>query len=175
MGGVPYLDNNGKLQTYDTFISNALDFTLNKTGITPTDFANKDGSRQSNILGLIENERISRAGNYEGIFGTITNFTWTFNKADGSYNCQTVIIGHGNVIESLKVNVNQPADKPVVAAPPPGIGPAPAPVQDAIETIPGIGTAAVAPEPDNLVELPESTTEESTTTTWRDSNISITI
>ena len=163
-GWSTYLDNNGKLQTYDTFISNALDFTLNKTGITPTDFENKDGSRQSNILGLIENERISRAGNYEGIFGTITNFNWTFNKADGSYSCQTVMIGHGNVIESLKVNVNQPADKPVVAAPPPGIGPSPAPVQDAIETIPGIGTAAVAPEPDNLVELPESTTEESTTT-----------
>ena len=139
-------------------------YYLNKTGITPTDFENKDGSRQSNILGLIENERISRAGNYEGIFGTITNFNWTFNKADGSYSCQTVMIGHGNVIESLKVNVNQPADKPVVAAPPPGIALAPAPVQDAIETIPGIGTAAVAPEPDNLVELPESTTEESTTT-----------
>ncbi len=107
-GWSTYLDNEGKLQTYDTFVSNALDFTLNKNGITAEDFKNKDGSRQSNILGLIEKERINRAGNYEGIFGTITNFNWSFNKEDGSYNCQTQLIGHGNVIESLRINVNQP-------------------------------------------------------------------
>tara|TARA_R110002167_G_scaffold27216_1_gene92777 strand:- start:863 stop:4030 length:3168 start_codon:yes stop_codon:yes gene_type:complete len=110
-GWSTYLDNEGKLQTYDTFISNALDFTLNKNGITAEDFKNKDGTRQSNILGLIEKERISRAGNYEAIFGSITNFNWSFNKDDGSYNCQTKIIGHGNIIESLRINVNQPLEK----------------------------------------------------------------
>ena len=107
-GWSTYLDNEGKLQTYDTFISNALDFTLNKNGITAEDFKNKDGTRQSNILGLIEKERINRAGNYEAIFGSVTNFNWSFNKEDGSYNCQTKILGHGNIIESLRINVNKP-------------------------------------------------------------------
>jgi len=110
-GWSTYLDNNGNLRTYDTFISNALDFTLNKTGITAEDFENKDGSRQSNILGLIEKERVDRNGNYEAIFGTITNFNWTFDPGDGSYTCQTQLVGHGNVIESLKVNLNQPTEK----------------------------------------------------------------
>ena len=110
-GWSTYLDNNGDLRTYDTFISNALDFTLNKTGISAEDFENKDGSRQSNILGLIEKERVDRDGNYEAIFGTITNFNWTFNPEDGSYSCQTQLVGHGNVIESLKVNLNQPTEK----------------------------------------------------------------
>tara|TARA_R110002012_G_scaffold138001_1_gene293157 strand:- start:744 stop:4112 length:3369 start_codon:yes stop_codon:yes gene_type:complete len=109
-GWSTYLDNDGKLQTYDTFITNALDFTLNTTGITAEDFENKDGSRHSNILGLIEQERISRAGNYEGIFGTVSNFNWAFDPKDGSYNCQTQIVGHGNVIESLNMNISQPVE-----------------------------------------------------------------
>ena len=33
-GWSTYLDNEGNLQTYDTFITDALDFTLNKTGAT---------------------------------------------------------------------------------------------------------------------------------------------
>ncbi len=111
-GWSSYLNSEtGKLETYDTFMSNALNFTLNKNGITCEDFENKDGSRYSNILGLIEQERVSRSGNYEGIFGTITNFNWVFNPSDGSYTCQTTIIGHGNVIESLQVNISSPVVK----------------------------------------------------------------
>ncbi len=123
-GWSSYLDNEtGELRTYDTFISPALDFTLNKTGVPiddgedgpkPSPFKNE--AKHSTILGFIENERIARSGNYEGIFGKITNFNWSFDPTDGSYNCQTRLVGHGTVVESLKINVNEPLSKKEQAA-----------------------------------------------------------
>tara|TARA_R100000541_G_scaffold56478_2_gene65924 strand:+ start:2780 stop:6454 length:3675 start_codon:yes stop_codon:yes gene_type:complete len=111
-GWSTYLDNEGNLQTYDTFLSDALDFTLNKAGIEvdedENDCAIKDGSPQATILGLIEKERKTRNGNYEAMFGMITNFNWTFNPDDGSYTCQAKIIGHGDVIQGLAVNTSEP-------------------------------------------------------------------
>ena len=115
-GWSTYLDNEGNLQTYDTFITDALDFTLNKTGTTVEketdgvsyDYPLDDGSKQSKILQLIEKERIDRNGNYEAMFGMVVNFNWSFNPEDGSYNCQTKLIGHGDVIQGLTVNVSSP-------------------------------------------------------------------
>ena len=142
-GWSTYLDNEGNLQTYDTFITDALDFTLNKAGATVQKERMKlkeggainlfdgtdafegtgefyedmldDGSLQSKILQLIEQERIDRDGNYEGMFGMITNFNWKFNQTDGSYDCQTKIIGHGDVIQGLTMNVNKPNMDKVLA------------------------------------------------------------
>lgn len=139
-GWSTYLDNEGNLQTYDTFITDALDFTLNKAGATvqkekvefkggfdffgPDAFRGTgefyedmldDGSLQSKILQLIEQERIDRDGNYEGMFGMITNFNWKFNQTDGSYDCQTKIIGHGDVIQGLTMDVNKPNMDKVLA------------------------------------------------------------
>lgn len=143
-GWSTYLDNEGNLQTYDTFITDALDFTLNKTGATVSKERMKlkndqgkfslagglsqfegtgefyedmldDGSLQSKILQLIEQERIDRNGNYEGMFGMITNFNWKFNKEDGSYDCQTKLIGHGDVIQGLTMNVSKPNMDKVLA------------------------------------------------------------
>lgn len=112
-GWSTYLNNEGKLETYDTFLSDALDFTLNKNGIEAdeNDCEIDDGSKQATILGLIEQERKNRSGNYEAMFGMVTNFNWTFNSEDGSYNCQTKIIGHGDVIQSLAINVSVPEDE----------------------------------------------------------------
>ena len=114
-GWSTYLDNEGNLQTYDTFLSDALDFTLNKAGIEvdedENDCAIKDGSPQATILGLIEKERETRNGNYEAMFGMITNFNWTFNPDDGSYNCQAKIIGHGDVIQGLAINTSEPIEE----------------------------------------------------------------
>lgn len=55
-------------------------------------------------LPLIETERKEKSGNYEAMFGVISNFSWTF-ESDGSYNVKIDIISMGDVIESLKVNV----------------------------------------------------------------------
>ncbi len=53
---------------------------------------------------LIEQTREDTGGNYEGIFGTISNFNWSFND-DGSYDIMFEIMSLGDVMESLKVNI----------------------------------------------------------------------
>ena len=63
-----------------------------------------DKSDYSKWLPLIEQRRKESGGNYEGVFGVISNFSWTFEN-DGSYNIKLEIITHGDVIESLKVNL----------------------------------------------------------------------
>ena len=59
---------------------------------------------------MIQNERIASNGNYEGVFGKITNFNWTFNP-DGSYDCKVDLTGMGDMMESLKVNIKLPSKK----------------------------------------------------------------
>ena len=101
-GWSTYLDNSGKLQKYDNFFSPALSFVFNPTKTssdTPTHF---------DVLDLIQKERIKRVGNYEGVFGKVTNFNWSFNP-DGSYDCTTIITGMGDMMESLKVNIKLPS------------------------------------------------------------------
>ena len=62
---------------------------------------------QTSILASIENERLKHYGNYDGFFGKVNNFTWDFNP-DGSYNITINLITLGDVVESLKVNINSP-------------------------------------------------------------------
>ena len=100
-GWSQYLNNNGKLVTADTFGTPALRFLFNpepKSSVSPTHF---------DVLDLIQKERIATDGNYEGVFGKVTNFKWAFNP-DGSYTCSTELIGMGDMMESLKVNIKLP-------------------------------------------------------------------
>jgi hypothetical protein len=101
-GHTVYLNNEGELEKFDNFLSKPLSFILNptpKSSETPTHF---------DVLDLIQKERKNRAGNYEGVFGKITNFNWNFNP-DGSYDCSTIITGMGDMMESLKVNIKLPS------------------------------------------------------------------
>lgn len=101
-GHTVYLNNKGELEKFDNFISEPLSFVLNpssKSSEKPTHF---------DVLDLIQKERKSRSGNYEGVFGKVTNFNWSFNP-DGSYDCQTIITGMGDMMESLKVNIKLPS------------------------------------------------------------------
>ena len=89
-----YLDNNDKLQTFDTFSTKPLRTLL------------KPGSKnQFDVYREIEETRIEHSGNYDAVYGKISNFNWQFNP-DGSYDCQVILTGMGDVIESLKLNVN---------------------------------------------------------------------
>ena len=63
-----------------------------------------DKTDYSKWLPLIEEKRKQTEGNYDGIFGVVSNFSWTFNS-DGSYDVKIEIISLGDVIESLKVNL----------------------------------------------------------------------
>ena len=96
-GWSTYLNNEGVIETYDGFKSSPLSFLLN-----PSSFPG--GKNQFQMLDLISNERIKHSGNYEAIYGKITNFKWSFGS-DGSYNCEVTLIGMGSIIESLKLNV----------------------------------------------------------------------
>lgn len=99
-GWSTFLDNSGAIATYDGFKSNPLSFLLN-----PGSF---EGSQnQFQMMSLIQSEREKYDGNYEAVYGKITNFKWSFST-DGSYTCEVKLIGMGSVIESLKLNVTDP-------------------------------------------------------------------
>ena len=61
-------------------------------------------SDYSKWLPKIEEKRKETDGNYDGAFGTVSNFSWTFQD-DGTYDIKLEIINLGDVIESLKANL----------------------------------------------------------------------
>lgn len=77
-------------------LSNTLieDFWFNPTDIS-----------QSAVLNKLEETRLRYNGNYDGFFGKVRNFSWSFNP-DGSYSITLDLITVGDVIESLKANGN---------------------------------------------------------------------
>ena len=101
-GHTMYLDNEGQLQKFDNFITDPLGFVLN-----PTSKAS-DKPTHFDVFDLIQKERKERFGNYEAVFGKVTNFNWSFNP-DGSYDCSTILTGMGDMMESLKVNIKLPS------------------------------------------------------------------
>tara|TARA_R110001592_G_scaffold342236_1_gene631922 strand:- start:671 stop:3844 length:3174 start_codon:yes stop_codon:yes gene_type:complete len=66
----------------------------------------KSGENSSHLQNLtkIEEYRKKYQGNYDGFFGRVSNFSWTF-APDGSYDITIDLISLGDVVESLKVNV----------------------------------------------------------------------
>lgn len=56
------------------------------------------------IYDKIQQYRLASNGNYDAIYGLVTNFDWTFNE-DGSYNITVKLISKGDIIESLKTSV----------------------------------------------------------------------
>ncbi len=93
-GHSAYLDNDGKLQSFNKFSTSPLRTLLNPKGKT-----------QYDIYREIETEKFNYKGNYDAVYGKISNFNWQFNP-DGSYDCQVILTGMGDVIESLKMNVS---------------------------------------------------------------------
>jgi hypothetical protein len=90
-GSTVYLDNNGNLKEADystapfttMFETNQDMFTLHK---------------------VIAEEKQKWNGNYEGFFAKIAKWNWKFNS-DGSYDITVNLIGMGDVIDSLKINI----------------------------------------------------------------------
>jgi hypothetical protein len=66
-------------------------------------FFAKNTVTQDIILDNIREERRLTEGNYDGFYGKITNFSWTYN-VDGSYDISISAISIGDVIESLNIN-----------------------------------------------------------------------
>mgnify|MGYP003627428863 CR=1 FL=1 len=103
-GWSQYLDNEGNLQTFDNFFSPALSFVFDPY------VGNSSSPNHYDVLNLIQKERYARRGNYEGVFGKVSNFKWSFNP-DGSYDCSVDLTGMGDMMESLKCNIKLPSNK----------------------------------------------------------------
>jgi hypothetical protein len=90
-GSTVYLDNEGNLveASYDT---------------EPFRHMFKTDQDMFKLHEVIAKEKAKWNGNYEGFFAKITKWNWKFN-ADGSYDITISLIGMGDVIDSLKVNV----------------------------------------------------------------------
>ena len=63
---------------------------------------------QLQMLRYIEKYRKLYNGNYDGFYGRVTNFNWTFDP-DGSYNITIDLYSIGDVIESIKVDTRSSA------------------------------------------------------------------
>jgi hypothetical protein len=60
-----------------------------------------------NLLDKIESEKKNWDGNYEAFYAKISKFNWSFNQ-DGSYDITVNLIGLGDVISSLRLDVAPP-------------------------------------------------------------------
>lgn len=58
---------------------------------------------QDTLLKNVRDQRAKTEGNYDGFYGKVTNFSWTYNT-DGSYSITVSAISLGDVIESLNIN-----------------------------------------------------------------------
>jgi len=67
-----------------------------------------DGARSTKgIYTAIENQRVENNYHYEGMFGFIKNFKWTF-RDDGGYDCVAELVSIGEVVESIKASFATP-------------------------------------------------------------------
>jgi hypothetical protein len=67
------------------------------------DILNKGITERSKIFKELYDTSIKHGGNYDAMFGYIKNYSWSARE-DGGYDCQTIIISTGEIIESLKIN-----------------------------------------------------------------------
>ena len=56
------------------------------------------------IYDKIQQYRLASNGNYDAIYGIVTNFNWTFDE-DGGYTITVKLLSKGDIIESLKTDV----------------------------------------------------------------------
>jgi len=77
--------------------------------VNPTllfDFLNPDEKLKkcpTNFIKKIEKAREESNGNYDALFGRVSNFSWEFDPT-GFYNVSLTIISWGDIIESLKID-----------------------------------------------------------------------
>ncbi len=92
-GNSMYLDNKGNLTKMGpTIIDN------NQTG-----WFGQKGTSHLEMFNQIETKREQYNGNYDGFFGKVTNFDYSF-ETDGSYSITLDLVSMGDVIESFNLN-----------------------------------------------------------------------
>lgn len=86
-GHTYYYDSSGTLKTTETYSIDPFSEGLTKEAIS---------------YRVAQNSKLTE-GNYDGMLGMITNFTFTYNQ-EGGYDCTVKIIGLGVLAESIKIN-----------------------------------------------------------------------
>ena len=88
----------------DKFINNKGEFQKTGNTIIEDLWFQENEYTQLSMIEAIERYRGYYDGNYDGFFGKVVNFTWTFGS-DGSYDIDLKLITVGDIIESLQANV----------------------------------------------------------------------
>jgi hypothetical protein len=65
------------------------------------------GTTKEQLYDEIDKLKASSGQNYDAIYGFIKNFSWSF-RADGGYDCTTVVTSIGEIIESLQIDSDNP-------------------------------------------------------------------
>jgi hypothetical protein len=60
---------------------------------------------KEDLMEKITENRKNYSGNYDATWGTIKNFSYSLT-GNGAFKCQTQLVGAGDILESLKVNVS---------------------------------------------------------------------
>ena len=76
---------------------------INESNTLTSKFVNGDYKNQGELLKAISDNKIKLYGNYDAIYGKVSNFSWNF-ETDGSYTINMTVLSLGDVIESLKIN-----------------------------------------------------------------------
>ena len=92
-GWSQYLNNSKELINFDQFLTEPMSMLLGSTKYN-----------QYNLYESIDRTKKLHDGNYDAVFGKVSNFSWQFNS-DGSYDCQIQLTAIGDVISSLKCDV----------------------------------------------------------------------
>ena len=88
---------------WDKYTTNSQDIKdVGNTIIEDSWFKNNTNITQLQMIKTIEGYRKKYFGNYDGFYGRVTNFNWSFDP-DGTYSITIDLISVGDVIESLSI------------------------------------------------------------------------
>ena len=90
---------------HSIYINNSLEEkAINESDTLTSKFLTQGGfNNQKELLNAIAENKKKLCGNYDAIYGKVSNFSWTF-ETDGSYTITLTVLSLGDVIESLKIN-----------------------------------------------------------------------
>ena len=95
-GNTYYIDKDGN---FSTVIPSVADLMITPPG------SSAGQTRRDAIQKVIREKRAQSGYNYDAILGVIKNFSWKF-RSDGGYDCTTVIVSSGEIVQSLTVDVD---------------------------------------------------------------------
>ena len=90
-GHTVYIDNTGVVKN------------ITESDTLTSKFVSGGFKDQVEVQNVIKENKKKLFGNYDAIYGKVSNFSWNF-ETDGSYTITLTILSLGDIIESLKIN-----------------------------------------------------------------------